>query len=64
MIATVQFKRCVAGASVFCIIIGKFSHQKEFCLVVLLKFDKSSEVGFHYAIVSLGLIVFLKMKYD
>ena len=62
MVAAVQLKRCVAGAGVFRIIIGKFSYRKESCPVVLLEVDKSLEVGFHRAVLPLGLAVSLRVE--
>lgn len=62
VVATVQLKQCIAGASVFCIIIGEFSYWKEFCLIVLLKVDKNTEKSFHCIVLPLGLAVSLKVE--
>ena len=62
MVAAVQLKGCVAGASVFRIIISEFSHRKESCLVVLLEGDKGTEVGFHRAVLPLDLAVSLRVE--
>ena len=62
MVAVVQLKRCIAGASIFRIIIGKFSYWKGSYLVVLLKVDKDLEVGFHYAISPLCLAINLRVE--
>ena len=63
MVAAVQFKRCVANAGIFCIIIGKFSHREESYPVVLLEVDKGLEVGFYHAVLPLGLTVCLRVEY-
>ena len=64
MISAVEFKRHIAGASILGIIIGKFCYKKKPCLIILLKVDKNSEVGFHYAILPFGLIVYLWIEGD
>ena len=45
MIATVQFKRRMAGACVFGIIISKLSHCWEPSPIILFEIDKSLKVG-------------------
>ena len=62
VVAAVQLKGCVAGASVFCIIIGKFSHWKKLYPVVLFKVNKNTEVGFYCAILPLNLAISLRME--
>ena len=62
MIAAVQLKGCVAGAGVFCIIIGKFSHQKEPCPIVLLEVNEGTELGFYCAVFLLGLAISLRVE--
>ena len=47
----------MANASILGIIIGKLHHRKKLCPIILLKVDKSLEVGFHYAILSFGLTI-------
>ena len=63
VVAAVQLERYVTGAGVFCILIGKFSHWKEPYSVVLFKVDEGSEVGFHGAVLSLGLTVCLRVEH-
>ena len=62
MVAVVQLKGCVAGAGIFRIIISKFSHQKEPCSVVLLEINEGTKVGFHCAVLPLGLAVNLRIE--
>ena len=62
VVTAVQLKRCIADAGIFRIIIGKFSHWNESCPVILLKVDKGLEVGFHRAVLPLGLVVSLKVE--
>ena len=62
MVAAVQLERRVTGAGVFRIVIGKFSHRKEPCPVVLLEVDEGSELGLHCAVLSLCLAVGLRME--
>lgn len=62
VVAAVQLKECIAGASIFRIIIGKSNHWKDLCLVVLLEIDKSTEVSFYYIVLPLSLAVSLRVK--
>ena len=62
MVAEVKLKGCVAGAGVFCLIIGEFSHRKEPSPVFPLEVDESMEVSFHCAVLPLGLAVSLRVE--
>ena len=62
MIAAVQLKRYVAGAGVFCIIIGKFSYWKEPCPLITLKVDENSKIAFYCTILPFGLGVSLRLE--
>ena len=59
MISAVEFKRYIAGASIFSIIIGEFRHKKKLCLVILFKIHKSLKIGSHHTILLFGLTVYL-----
>ena len=59
MIFAIELKRHVAGASIFGIIIGKFCHKKNPCLVILFEIDEGSKVGFYCTILCFGLTVYL-----
>ena len=52
-----KLKRYVAGAGIFSIVISKLRHRKKSYLIILLKVDKSLEVGFHCIILPFGLTV-------
>ena len=62
MIFTVELKNCVIGASILGIIISKFCHKKNLCLIILFKVHKSLEVGFYYTILPLNFAVYLLIK--
>ena len=59
MIFAVELKRGETGAGIFGIIVGVLCHGKELCLIILLKVDESSEIGFYYTILPLSLAVCL-----
>ena len=62
MIFAVKLKRHVIDASILGIIIDKFCYKKKPCLVILLKIDKSSKIGFNYIILPFGLTICLWVK--
>ena len=62
VITAVQLKRSVTSAAVFRIVIDKFSHRKEPCLVVLLEVNECLEVSFYGAVLPLGLTVCLRVE--
>ena len=49
----------MADAGIFGIVVGKLYYGKKSCPIILLKVDKSLEVGFYYAIFSFGLTIYL-----
>ena len=64
MISIIELEKCVAGASIFDIIIGKLCTKKKPCPIVLFDIDKSSKVGFYYAVLLFSLAIYLKKKGD
>ena len=59
MIFIVELKKYVTGTSIFGIIVGKFYYRKKLYSIILLKVNKSLEVGFYYTILSFSLAVYL-----
>ena len=49
----------MAGIGIFGIILGELCYEKKPYLIILLKVDKSLEVGFHYIILPLNLALYL-----
>ena len=49
----------MAGTDIFSVFIGEFRHEIKPCLIILLKLDKNSEIGFHCAILPFDLTVCL-----
>ena len=62
MEAVIQLEGSIAGASIFCIIIGKFRHRQEFYPVILLIVDKGPEVNFHCTILPFSLAISLGVE--
>ena len=62
MVAAVQLKEYVSDAGNFCIIVSKFSYQKELYPVVLLEIDKSTEISFHCTVLPFSLTVSFKVE--
>ena len=58
----IQLERGIAGAGIFRIIIGKFTHWQEPCLVILLVIDKGPEVGINCTILLSSLAVSLGIE--
>ena len=54
----------MANTGIFGVIVGKLRHEKKPCLIILLKVDKSSKVGFYYTILAFGLTVCLWVEGD
>ena len=52
----------MASAGVFDVVVGKLCHRKKPYPIILLKVDKSSEVGFYYTILPFGLPVRLRVE--
>lgn len=59
---TVEFKRNIVGSSIFHIIIGKFSHQQQLSLIILLVVAISLKISLYCIVLSLSLAVSLEMK--
>ena len=57
MIFAIELESYVASTSIFGIIISKHYHGKKPYLIILLKVDKDSEIGFHYTILPFNLAV-------
>ena len=64
IISAIKLKRYVVGTGILGIIVGKLRHKKKPCLIILLKLDKSSEVGFYCTILPLRLAVRLQIESD
>ena len=62
MVATVQLKRCVAGACILGVVISKLGHWQELCPIILFKVDKGLKVGIHGAVLPFCLTVYLRME--
>ena len=62
IISIVKPKWYITYIWIFCIVIYKFHNKQESYLVILLPVDKSLEVYFHYAVLSLNLAVYLWIK--
>lgn len=61
-IAVIELKRYIINASIFYIIIFKFSYQKKSSLVILLGVEKSFVVNFYNIILYFNLAISLKIK--
>ena len=59
MIFIIELERCVAGASILSIIVGKLRYGKKLCPIILLKIDKDSEINFHHTILLFSLAIHL-----
>ena len=62
MISAIELEKCVADAGILGIIVSELCHGKKSCLIILLKVDKGSEVGFHRTILPLNLAVCLRVE--
>lgn len=62
IIVIVKLKMRIAGTSIFSVVIYKFRHEQEPCLVLLHLIDKKIRISFDSAILPLGLAVCLWMK--
>ena len=58
----IELEKCMTDTGIFSIIIGKLPYRKKPYPIILLKVDKSLEVGFYYAILHFGLTVRLLIK--
>ena len=59
MIFAVEFKRHIADANIFKIIIGKFYYKKKPWPIILFEINKSSKIGFYCIILPFSLTVCL-----
>lgn len=62
IVAIIKLNKSMIGICILCIIIGKFSYQKESSLNILLVIDKSFKINFYYTIVFFALAISLKVK--
>ena len=62
MIFIVKFEKCMANANILGIIISKFCYKKKLCLIILLKVDKGSKIGFYCIILFLNLVICLQIE--
>ena len=62
MIFAIELKKCVVNTSILGVVIDKLRYGKKPCLIILLKVDKSLEVGFYYTILPFGLPVWLVVE--
>ena len=62
MISVVEFKGCVANASIFGIIVSKLYYRNKLCLIILIKINKGLKVSFYYALSSFNLAVCLQIE--
>ena len=62
MISAIEFEKCVANADILGIVVSKLRYGKKLCLIILLKVDKGSEVGFYHTILLLSLAVRLRVE--
>ena len=62
MISAIELERCVAGAGILSIVVGKLRYGKKSCPIILLKVDEGLEVGFYRTILPLNLAVRLRIK--
>lgn len=61
-VATIEFKWCITGASIFHIIIVKFSYQKKLGPIMLFEINEDFEKSFYCAFWSLNLAISLCRK--
>ena len=62
MVATVEFKRRIAGVQILGIVVGKLSYCKEPSLIILFIIDKNSEIDLYYTVLPVDLAISLKVK--
>ena len=62
MVTKVKLEKHVSCTSMFCVIISKFCHRYEFCLVTLFVINEGSKVSFHHTILLLSLAVGLRVE--
>lgn len=52
----------MAGDYILSIFISKLGHWQELCPVILFDINKSLEVSFYCAVLTFGLVIYLKIK--
>ena len=62
MIFAIELEKYVTNAGIFGVIIDKLCNEKKPYSIILLKVDKSLEVGFYHTILPFGLTVYLWME--
>ena len=62
MISAIELKKCVDGAGILGIVVSKFRHRKKPCPIILLKVNKSLEIGFYRTILPLSLAIYLRVE--
>ena len=62
MIFAIKLERYMANIDIFGVVVGKLYYRKKPCPIILLKVDKSLEVGFHHTILPLCLAVYLRIE--
>ena len=62
MVPAVELERRVHHAGVFCVIINKFCHGSQPCLIVLFVINEGFKVSFYYAVLPLSLAVNLRIE--
>ena len=62
MISAIKLKKYMAGVNILGVIINKFRYDKKLCPIILLKVDKSLEIGFYCTILPFHLAVYLQIE--
>ena len=62
MIFAIKLKKCIAGTSIFGIIVNKFYYKKKSYPIILFKINKSSKIGFYYIVLPLNLAICLRIE--
>ena len=62
MISIIELEKYVANGNIFSVIINKFCHIKKSYSTILFKIYKNLKIGLYYAILSLNLANYLKIK--
>ena len=57
-----ELKRCMAGAVILDVVVGKLRHRKKPCPIILLKVNEVLKVGFYRTILLLSLAARLWIK--
>ena len=62
MISAIELKKCVAGAGILGVIVGKLYYKKKPCPIILLQVDKNLEISFYCTILLLYVVVRLQVE--